>query len=170
MDPSGYQPVSFGRPPAQCAELQDFETAPGLRAVIDDSALPRSAWEHDMERRVISSERMLGEIRTLVSNLCPTAPTATLDSAAQSVSADMPTGEGRSMVRGCLYLDNVLLSGDLITISSCRCKHSAIQGPQSLQIQGACSPGSSIYVAAFLRDFLRARGVDSLGGNLVKSC
>ena len=98
VDPAGYQPVSFGRPPAQCAEVQDFDTAPGLRAVIDDSALPRSAWELDMERRVISSERMLGEIRTLVSNLRPTAPTAALGSAAQSVSADLPTGEGRHAV------------------------------------------------------------------------
>ena len=63
-----------------------------------------------------------------------------------------------SMVRGCLHVDDVLLSGDLITLSFRRFKHSSIQGPQSLQIQGACSPGSSIYVAAFLRDFLRARG------------
>ena len=52
----------------------------------------------------------------------------------------------------------VLISGDLITLSFRRFKHSSLQGPQSLQIQGACSPGSSIYVAAFLRDFLRARG------------
>ena len=64
----------------------------------------------------------------------------------------------RSMVRGCLHVDDVLISGDLITLSFRRFKHSSIQGPQSLQIQGACSPGSSIYVAAFLRDFLRARG------------
>ena len=64
----------------------------------------------------------------------------------------------RSMVRGCLHVDGVLLSGDLITISFRRFKHSALQGPQSLYIHGACSLGSSIYVAAFLRDFLRARG------------
>ena len=48
------------------------------------------------------------------------------------------------MVRGYLHLDDVLLSGDLITISFRRFKHTALQGPQSLQIQGACSPGSSI--------------------------
>ena len=64
----------------------------------------------------------------------------------------------RSMVRGCLHVDDVLISGDLITLSFRRFKHSSLQGPQSLHIQGACSPGSSIYVAAFLRDFFRARG------------
>ena len=64
----------------------------------------------------------------------------------------------RSMVHTCLNLHDVLLSGDLITISFRQFKCSAIQGPQSLQIQGACSPGSSIYVAAFHRDFLRATG------------
>ena len=63
----------------------------------------------------------------------------------------------RSMVHGCLHVDDVLISGDLITLSFRRFKHSSLQGPQSLQIQGACSPGSSIYVA-FLRDFLQARG------------
>ena len=63
----------------------------------------------------------------------------------------------RSMVRDCLHVDDVLISGDLITLSFRRFKHSSLQSPQSLQIQGACSPGPSIYVAAFLRDFLRAR-------------
>ncbi|KAK2182438.1 hypothetical protein NP493_353g00003 [Ridgeia piscesae] len=96
------QLVSFGRPPPQCDELQDFDTAPGLRAVVTDSALARSTWERDMERRVVSSERMLGEIHNLVLNLRPNpavaAPSAALGSAVQSVSVDMPPGEGRHAV------------------------------------------------------------------------
>ena len=58
----------------------------------------------------------------------------------------------------CLHLDDVLLSGDLITISFRHFKHTALKGRQSLHIEGACSLWSSIYVAAFLRVFLRARG------------
>ncbi|KAK2172334.1 hypothetical protein NP493_972g00060, partial [Ridgeia piscesae] len=102
VDTLPFQPVSFGRPPPQCDELQDFDTAPGLRAVVTDSALARSAWERDMERRVVSSERMLGEIPNLVLNLRPNpavaAPSAALGSAVQSVSVDMPPGEGRHAV------------------------------------------------------------------------
>ena len=64
----------------------------------------------------------------------------------------------RSMVCACLHVDDVLLSGDLITISFRHFKHSGLQGPQSLHIHGACSLGSAIYAAAFLRDFLQARG------------
>ena len=102
VDTLPFQPVSFGRPPPQCDELQDFDTAPGLRAVVTDSALARSAWERDMERRVVSSERMLGEIPNLVLNLRPNpavaAISAALGSAVQSVSVDMPPGEGRHAV------------------------------------------------------------------------
>ena len=102
VDTLPFQPVSFGRPPPQCDELQDFDTAPGLRAVVTDSALVRSTWERDMERRVVSSERMLGEIHNLVLNLRPNpavaAPSAALGSAVQSVSVDMPHGEGRHAV------------------------------------------------------------------------
>ena len=71
VDTLPFQPVSFGRPPPQCDELQDFDTAPGLRAVVTDSVLARRTWERDMERRVVSSERMLGEIHNLVLNLRP---------------------------------------------------------------------------------------------------
>ena len=60
----------------------------------------------------------------------------------------------RSMVRGCLSLGDVLLSGDLITISFRRFKHSAQQGPQSLQVTGEGIPGTEIYPARFLREFL----------------
>ena len=102
VDTLPFQPVSFGRPPPQCDELQDFDTAPGLRAVVTDLALARSTWERDMERRVVSSERMLGEIHNLVLNLRPNpavaAPSAALGSAVQSVSVDMPPGEGRHAV------------------------------------------------------------------------
>ena len=96
VDTLPFQLVSFGRPPPQCDELQDFDTAPGLRAVVTDSALARSTWERDMERRVVSSERMLGEIHNLVLNLRPNpavaAPSAALGSAVQSVSVDMRPG------------------------------------------------------------------------------
>ena len=42
----------------------------------------------------------------------------------------------RCMVSGCLSLGDVLLSGVLITISFRRFKHSAQQGPLSLQFSG----------------------------------
>ncbi|KAK2159806.1 hypothetical protein NP493_1687g00007 [Ridgeia piscesae] len=41
----------------------------------------------------------------------------------------------RSMVRGCLHVDDVLISGDLITLSFRRFKHSSIQGPQSCKFR-----------------------------------
>ena len=62
------------------------------------------------------------------------------------------------MVRGCLSLGDVLLSGDLITISFQRFKHSAQQGPQSLQVTGEGIPGTEIYLPSFLREFLLVMG------------
>lgn len=64
----------------------------------------------------------------------------------------------RSMVQGCLRVGDVLLSGDLVTISFRRFKHSALQGPQSLQVKGESLPGTAIYLASFLREFRQARG------------
>ena len=64
----------------------------------------------------------------------------------------------RSQVQGCLHMGDILLSGDLVSISFCRFKHSARHGPQSLQVRGDCIPGSLIYVGAFLREFLSVRG------------
>ena len=49
----------------------------------------------------------------------------------------------RGTIRGCLHMDDVLLSGELITISFRRFKHSTRQGPQSLQV-------SLIHPASFL--------------------
>ena len=64
----------------------------------------------------------------------------------------------RLAIGNCLQLGDVLLSGDLITVSFRRFKHSAKQGPQSLQVRGGCITGTLISPAAFLRDFLKARG------------
>ena len=64
----------------------------------------------------------------------------------------------RGTIRGCLHMDDVLLSGELITISFRRFKHSARQGPQSLQVRGECIQGTRIHPASFLRDFQLARG------------
>ena len=55
-------------------------------------------------------------------------------------------------------LGDVLLSGDLITVYFRRFKHSAKQGPQSLQVKGGCITGTLISPAAFLHDFQKARG------------
>ena len=65
----------------------------------------------------------------------------------------------RCMVRGCLSLGDVLLSGDLIAISFRRFKHSAQQGPLSLQVTGEGIPGTELYPARILREFLSVRGV-----------
>ena len=43
----------------------------------------------------------------------------------------------RSMMQRCLQVDDMLISGDLITLSFKRFKHSGRQGPQSLQVGGA---------------------------------
>ncbi|RLJ22740.1 hypothetical protein DJ031_00315 [bacterium endosymbiont of Escarpia laminata] len=64
----------------------------------------------------------------------------------------------RNMVHGCLHMGDVLLSGELIMLSFRRFKHSARQGPQSLQVRGECIHGSAIHPAAFLREFQQARG------------
>ena len=64
----------------------------------------------------------------------------------------------RNMVQGCLHMGDVLLSGDIISLSFRRFKHSTRQGPQSLHVKGECIPGSLIYPASFLREFLSARG------------
>ncbi|RLJ22837.1 hypothetical protein DJ031_00180 [bacterium endosymbiont of Escarpia laminata] len=84
---------------------QNFEDAPGLRAVVDTTYGPvvsRSAWEQDIERRVITSERMLGEIHAMVQALRPSpvvsAASAAMGSAAQVVSADAPEVEWRRAV------------------------------------------------------------------------
>ena len=64
----------------------------------------------------------------------------------------------RGTIRGCLYMDDVLIYGELITISFRRFKHSARQGPQSLQVRDECIQGTIIHPASFLRDFQLARG------------
>ena len=55
----------------------------------------------------------------------------------------------RRTIRGCLYMDDVLLSGEMITISFRRFKHSERQGPQSLQVRGECIHGTIIHPATF---------------------
>ena len=66
--------------------------------------------------------------------------------------------QSRLAMGNCLQLDDVLLSGDLITVSFRRIKHSAKQGPQSLQVKGGCITGTLISQATFLRDFQKGRG------------
>ena len=41
----------------------------------------------------------------------------------------------RNMVQGCLHVEDVMLTGDLINVSFCRFKHGTQQGPQSLQVR-----------------------------------
>ena len=64
----------------------------------------------------------------------------------------------RNMTQGCLHVGDVTLTGDLINVSFRRFKHSARHGPQSLQVRGECLEGSLIHPAAFLREFIQARG------------
>ena len=63
-------------PPPECAVREDFEDSPALRALLVDAqtvAVPTSAWEHSMERRVAASEKMLHEIHAAVLELRPAA-------------------------------------------------------------------------------------------------
>jgi len=64
----------------------------------------------------------------------------------------------RSTTQGCLQLGDVFITSDLINVSFHHFKHSASQGPQCLQVRGDCLQGSLIYPAAFLREFIQARG------------
>ena len=64
---------------------------------------------------------------------------------------------GRNMVQGCLHMGDVMLSGDIISLSFRWFKHSTRQGPQSLHVKGECIPGSLINLA-FFREFQSARG------------
>ena len=58
----------------------------------------------------------------------------------------------------CLQLHDVTLNEELITVSFRHFKHSGRRGPQSLQINGAGAPDTSISPAAWLNEFLVARG------------
>ena len=63
-------------PPPECAVREDFEDPPALQALLVDAqtvAVPTSAWEHSMERRVAASEKMLHEIHAAVLELRPAA-------------------------------------------------------------------------------------------------
>ena len=63
-------------PPPECAVREDFEDSPALQALLVDAqtvAVPTSAWEHSMERRVAASEKMLHEIHAAVLELRPAA-------------------------------------------------------------------------------------------------
>ena len=64
----------------------------------------------------------------------------------------------RSMMQRCLQVDDILISGDLITLSFKRFKHSGRQGPQSLQVGGEVISGTPIYPASVMREFLQERG------------
>ena len=58
-----------------------------------------------------------------------------------------------SLVQGCLHFRDVTLNGDIITVSFRQFKPSGRQGPQSLQVNGQCVLGTSIYPATWLRNF-----------------
>ncbi|KAI0221340.1 hypothetical protein LSAT2_027305, partial [Lamellibrachia satsuma] len=74
-------PAALGAPQHECTVQQDFDDAPGLQVVLlDDAAFVRRAWEHDMERRMASSERMLHAIHSMALALQPT-PAAQLAAA-----------------------------------------------------------------------------------------
>lgn len=64
--------------------------------------------------------------------------------------------------RNCLLVDDVKLEGDFITIIFRSFKHSSRQGAQSIRIDGSLIPGSSVYPAQHMREYLSARG-DALG-------
>ena len=64
----------------------------------------------------------------------------------------------RRMFQDWLQLSDLALNDDLITVSFRHFKHRNKQGPQSLQIDGQRMTDSDIYPAAFLREFLMARG------------
>ena len=64
----------------------------------------------------------------------------------------------KSAVSGCLHVADVFLSGDLMSVSFRRFKHSITQGPQFILVKGECIDGSPIYPACFMREFLQARG------------
>ena len=48
----------------------------------------------------------------------------------------------KSAVSGCLHVADVFLSGDLMSVSFRRFKHSTTQGPQFILAKGECIDGS----------------------------
>ena len=55
--------VSFAYPPPQCASVENFEDASHLQAVVREMIMvdmPHSMWECAIERRVTTSEKVLG--------------------------------------------------------------------------------------------------------------
>ena len=64
----------------------------------------------------------------------------------------------KGVVSGCLHVSDVFLSGDLMSVSFRRFKHSTAQGPQFILVRGECIEGSPIYPACLMREFLQARG------------
>ena len=64
----------------------------------------------------------------------------------------------KQMLQSCLQVDDILVVGDLITLSFRRFKHSGKQGPQAVQVRGEHISNSAIYPARFALEFLSARG------------
>ena len=58
----------------------------------------------------------------------------------------------------CLQLHDVAVHEEMITVSLRHFKHTGRRGTQSLQINGAGAPDTSISPAAWLCEFLLARG------------
>ena len=61
-------------------------------------------------------------------------------------------------IQGCLHLDDVMIAGDVISISFRHFKHSAKQGPQIVHVRGERIANTSIHPAALLQEYLQTRG------------
>ena len=80
--------LSMGTPPPECDILEHFDDAPGIQEMVGSSSLmmPRRSWERNMERRVASSEKLLGEVHAMMLAMRPGSANAPTPAAAGSVA------------------------------------------------------------------------------------
>ena len=80
--------LSMGTPPPECDILEHFDDAPGIQEMVGSSSLmmPRRSWERNMERRVASSEKLLGEVHAMMLAMRPGSANAPTPAAAGSAA------------------------------------------------------------------------------------
>ena len=80
--------LAMGTPPPECDILEHFDDAPEIQEMVGSSALmmPRRSWERNMERRVASSEKLLGEVHAMMLAMRPGSANAPAPAAAGSAA------------------------------------------------------------------------------------
>ena len=95
----------MGTPPPECDILEHFDDASGIQEMVGSSSLmmPRRSWERNMERRMASSWKLLGEVHAMMLAMRPGSANAAGTAAQLLVGAPPVSGPPVQLEQACRY-------------------------------------------------------------------